>query len=344
MLNNYVFYYSTLKNERNLSLKIVLSKPQLYTLGMMNLKQARQVLPNAFIERLETEYGLHVSEAILKGFASEKLPAIRINTLKTDIQEIMRIFRELNVRFERIKFLPDSLIILNKDERFFENLEIYKTGKIYFQGISSQLPVLFLNPQPGERVLDMCAAPGSKTTQAGIQMKNQGEIVANEKDQVRFARLKYNLEKQGIKIAKMILGDACRLGEEYNEYFDKVLLDVPCSAEGRIFSEDRRSFSFWSGKNINEHAKLQRRLMRSAVRCLKPGGILIYSTCTLAKEENEDVVKKALEEFVGSLSLVPIDLPDFKYKLPILGGLKGALKAMPSNISEGFFVAKMRKI
>lgn len=329
---------------RNLSFKIVLNKPKIYTPAMMNLSQVKCALPNGLVERLVAEYGVHLFEAILKGFVCEKLPAIRINTLKTDVQEIMRIFRELNVRFERIKFLPDSLIILNQNERFFENLEIYKSGKIYFQGISSQLPVLFLNPQPGERILDMCAAPGSKTTQACIQMKNHGEIVANEKDQIRFERLKYNLEKQGVTIAKVILGDACRLGEEYNAYFDKILLDVPCSAEGRIYVEDRRSFSFWSGKNINEHAKLQRRLMRAAVRYLKPGGILIYSTCTLAKEENEDVIKNALEEFAGSLRLEPIDLQGFKYKLPILSGLRDALKAMPSNISEGFFVAKMRKV
>lgn len=311
---------------------------------MMNLSQMKRALPNGLIVRLESEYGLHVMEAILKGFAAQKLPSLRINSLKTDVQEIMRTFRELNVRFERVKFLPDSLIISNQNERYFENMEIYKTGKIYFQGISSQLPVLFLNPQPGERILDMCAAPGSKTTQAGIQMKNQGEIVANEKDQIRFERLKYNLEKQGLTIAKVILGDACRLGEEYNAYFDKILLDVPCSAEGRINAGDRRSFSFWSNKNITEHAKLQRRLIRTAIRCLKPGGVLVYSTCTLAKEENEEVIKNALEGFVGSLRLEPIDLLDFKYKLPILGGLRGALKAMPSNISEGFFVAKMRKV
>lgn len=311
---------------------------------MMNLSQIKRTLPNGLVVRLETEYGLHVMEAILKGFAAQKLPSVRINSLKTDVQEIMRTFRELNVRFERVKFLPDALIILNKNERFFEELEIYKNGAIYFQGISSQLPVLFLNPQPGERILDMCAAPGSKTTQAGIQMKNQGEIVANEKNQIRFERLKYNLEKQGLTIAKVILGDACLLGEEYNAYFDKILLDVPCSAEGRINAEDQRSFSFWSLKNITEHAKLQRRLIRTAIRGLKPGGVLVYSTCTLAKEENEEVIKNALEGFAGSLRLESIDLPDFKYKLPILGGLRGALKAMPSNISEGFFVAKMRKV
>ena len=309
---------------------------------MPNLAEIRRLLAPAFTMRLENEYGPLGAEAILKGFATDKLPVIRVNTLKTNLQTIMSVLREQNVRFERIKFLPDSLIISNKNEKFFEDLDIYKNGWIYFQGISSQLPVFFLDPKPGEKVFDMCAAPGSKTTQTGIYMKNQGEIVAYEKDKIRCERLKYNLDKQGIGIAKVVLGDSCMPGDEYTGYFDKVLLDAPCSAEGRICINDPRSFRFWSEKNIRENAKLQRRLIRAAVKCLKPGGVLVYSTCTLAREENEMVGETALKEFAGSLKLEKIDL-DFKYKLPILGNLHGMLKAMPSNISEGFFVAKFRK-
>ncbi len=310
---------------------------------MPSLAEIRRLLAQAFVTRLENEYGPFGLEAILKGFASEKLPVIRVNTLKTNLQAIMGVLREQNVRFERIKFLPDSLIISNKNEKFFENLDIYKNGWIYFQGISSQLPVFFLDPKPGEKVFDMCAAPGSKTTQIGIYMKNQGEIVAYEKDKIRCERLKYNLDKQGVGIANVVLGDSCMPEEGYNGYFDKVLLDAPCSAEGRICVGDPRSFRFWSEKNIRENAKLQRRLMRAAVKCLKPGGVLVYSTCTLAREENEMVVENALKEFAGSLLTVPIAL-DFKYKLPVFGNSQGMLKAMPSNISEGFFVAKFRKV
>lgn len=309
---------------------------------MPSLTEIRRTLSQAFATRLENEYGPLCTEAILKGFLTDKLPVVRVNTLKTSILTVMGILREQNVRFERIKFLPDSLIISNKNEKFFEDLDIYKNGLIYFQGISSQLPVLFLNPVASERVLDMCAAPGSKTTQIGIYMKNQGEIVAYEKDQVRCERLKYNLSRQGVDITKVLLGDSCLPGDEYAGYFDKVLLDAPCSAEGRICISDPRSFRFWSEKNIRENAKMQRRLMRAAVKALKPGGVLVYSTCTLAQEENEMVVLNALKEFGEFLKLEKIDL-DFKYKLPILGGLKGVLKAMPSNISEGFFVAKIRK-
>ena len=309
----------------------------------MNIAQTKRLLAPELIKRFETSYNQFVLENILKGFVADRSPVIRINTLKTDKQKVMNTLRELNVRFERIIFLPDSLIIMNQNEKFFEKLPMYVKGEIYFQGISSQLPPLFLDPRPGDKVLDMCAAPGSKTTQMAIQMRNEGQIVANEKDQIRYERLKYNLAKQGIKIAEAVQGDGGELGEKYAGYFDKVLLDAPCSAEGRINMDEQRTYKFWSEKVVGQNAKLQRRLFRSAVKVLKPGGMLVYSTCTLAPQENEILVKNQLEEFKGVIVSEKIDL-DFKFKLPVFEGLTGAIKAMPSKISEGFFVAKFRKL
>ncbi len=310
---------------------------------MINIAQTKRLLAPELVKRFETSYNQFVLENILKGFVTERSPVIRINTLKTDKQKLMSAFREMNVRFERIPFLPDSLIIMNQNEKFFEKLPMYIKGEIYFQGISSQLPPLFLDPRPGDKVLDMCAAPGSKTTQMAIQMKNEGQIIANEKDQIRFERLKYNLERQGIKIAEAIQGDGGELGGKYAEYFDKVLLDAPCSAEGRIDMNEQRTYKFWSEKVVGQNAKLQRRLFRSAVKVLRPGGTLVYSTCTLAPQENEILVKNELEELKGVIVPEKIDL-DFKFKLPLFEGLTGMVKAMPSKISEGFFVAKFRKL
>lgn len=305
----------------------------------LSLSEIRHNLASGLVERFEREYGKNLTDEILRNFASEKSPVLRVNTLKTDVLKIMNMFRELNIRFERVAFLPNSLIIMNKNEKFFEDLDIYKNGEIYFQGISSQLPPIFLEAQPGEKILDLCAAPGSKTTQIGALMQNQGEIVAMERDQIRAERLKYNLAKQGVSIAEVMNVDAAIPLPELDEQFDRILLDAPCSAEGRINLSEGRSFKFWSGKNIRQNAKLQRRLFRVAVRYLKPGGTLVYSTCTLAPEENEMMVQWALEEF-AELKLVPIKL-DFKYKLPV--SVAGTLKAMPSKISEGFFVAKFGK-
>lgn len=303
-----------------------------------------------FIERLHAQFPQNIVEQIFRGFSNEKRPVIRINTLKTNTQEMMSFFREKNIQFERIPFLPDALIIKNKKERDFEDMEIYTQGKIYFQGISSQIPVLFLAPKAGEKVLDVSAAPGSKTTQIGIMMRNTGEILANELDAIRLERMKYNLEKQGISIAETRLGDGSVLGNEYPEAFDKVLLDAPCSAEGRINMKEIRTFKFWSEKNIKENSQLQKRLFLSAYKALKKGGTLVYSTCTLAPEENEKIVDWALGRF-EDLSVKKISL-DFKYLLPIVTQfrestfhpqVKNCLKAAPSDVSEGFFIACFEK-
>jgi len=291
-----------------------------------------------FTERLIKQYGQNIFDQIIKGFSEDKNSVIRINALKTDIRSIMAYLRDKNILFERIPFLENSLIIRNQNEKFFEDLDIYKKGEIYFQSISSQLPVKFLNPQPGEKILDIAAAPGSKTTQIGICMKNNGEIIANEIDQIRHERLKFNLDKQGVTIAKTVLGDGSGLGDKYTNYFDRVLVDVPCSAEGRINLNDPRSYRFWSEKNIRQNVKIQKKLLEAGIKSLRSGGFLAYSTCTLASEENEEMIKYALSTF-PEMKLFNISL-DFKYQLPTL---KGCIKAMPSKISEGFFVAVMRK-
>ena len=308
-----------------------------------SLSEIRNRLGFGLVSRLEKMFQPTVLEKILRGFEAEKMPVVRVNTLKSDLQNIMSQLRSLGVRFQRVDFLKNALIIQNKSEKFFEDLEIYKNGEIYFQGISSQLPVLFLDPKPGETVLDLCAAPGSKTTQIAMAMQNQGKIVANEIDQIRFERLKYNLQKQGVKIAETICGNALSIAEKFPTYFDKILADVPCSAEGRINIGDPRSYRFWSEKVVNSNAKLQKKILSEAVEALKPGGTIIYSTCTLAPEENEMVVEWFLNEYGKQFRLEKIEL-EFQYKLPISGSFGACLKAMPSNISEGFFVAKFKNL
>ena len=305
----------------------------------LSLNDFRKALNPLFLERLLKQYGISLTDQIIRGFSEDKSPIIRINTLKTDTRTIMAYLRDKNILFERIPFLENSLIIRNQNEKSFEDLDIYKKGEIYFQSISSQLPIKFLNPQSGEKVLDIAAAPGSKTTQIGIAMQNKGEIVANEIDQIRHERLKYNLEKQGVTIVKTILGDGINIGNTYVNYFDRVLVDVPCSAEGRINLHEPRSYRFWSEKNIRDNVKIQKKLLESGIKSLRSGGFLAYSTCTLSPEENEEMISWAIKTF-PEVKLFPISL-GVKYQLPTLNGV---IKAMPSKISEGFFVALLKKM
>lgn len=315
----------------------------------MNISEIRHRLGVEFCGHFESIFGVSVFEKILRGFSCERKPCIRVNTLKTNVRDVMNFLREKAVNFERVSFLPDALIIKNRSEKFFEDLSIYKNGEIYFQGISSQLPAIFLKPASVERVLDLCAAPGSKTAQMAIMMGNSGEICAIESDKIRHEKLKYNLEKQGITIAKTFLMDSTRLDDSFAEKFDKVLVDAPCSAEGRINVFDPRSYKFWSKKILKSSANLQKRLVVSGFEALKKGGILAYSTCTLSPEENEGVVDFVLKKFGNSMKILKLSLTGFeKYLLPIVDSyndvtfdkrVSNCIKAMPSEICEGFFVA-----
>lgn len=319
----------------------------------ISIGEIRRRLGKEFCAHFESVFGASVFEKILRGFSCERKPCVRINTLKTNVRDVMSFLREKAVNFERVVFLPNTLIIKNRDEKFFEDLDIYKKGRIYFQGISSQLPPLFLKPAAGERVLDLCAAPGSKTAQMAIMMGGVGEIFANEFDKVRIEKLRFTLERQGVKIANVVEGNGAFVGENMPKYFDKVLVDAPCSAEGRINIFDLRSYKFWSKKVVKSSANLQKRLVFSGFDALKKGGFLAYSTCTLSPEENEGVVDGILKKFGDGVKILKLSLSGFeKYLLPIVTSYEGevfdkrvlsCIKAMPSEVCEGFFVAMFQK-
>lgn len=208
------------------------------------------------------------------------------------------------------------------------------------------IPPLVLDAKGNEQILDMASAPGSKTTQISAMMNNTGHIIANELDKIRCERLKFNLNNQGATNVEVINGYGEKLGEKYLETFDRVLLDTPCSGEGRFIAEIAGTYRNWSLKTVKELSKIQRKLIKSGYNALKPGGIMVYSTCTLNLEENEDILKWALENL--NLKIMDIDL-NIKNAIPgdKLGtnlGLEKAIKILPNKETEGFFIAKLRKI
>lgn len=177
-------------------------------------------------------------------------------------------------------------------------------------------------------------------------MKNEGYILANELDSIRCERLKYNVEKQGAKIIEVINRRGEKVGEEHKEEFDKVLLDAPCSGEGRFLGTNVGTYRNWSVKTVNQLAKLQKKLLKSAYEALKPDGIMVYSTCTLNKEENENVLQWAIENL--NVKLLDIDL-EFKEKIQGFNdgldkSINKSIRILPSKNMEGFFVAKLKKI
>lgn len=313
---------------------------------MLSITEIKKRLPEKFIDELYEMYSPVSVDKILLGMTDDRFLTLRVNTIKYNIQDLMRYFKEVNIKFERVPWYSDALIIKNAREKDIQKLDVYKKGFVYFQSLSSMVPPLVLNPRSGEKVLDMTSAPGSKTTELACLMKNDGYILANELDKIRCERLKYNVEMQKAKIVEVINRRGEKLGNEYTEQFDKVLLDAPCSGEGRFVATKVQTYRGWSERTVNELVKLQKKLFESAYKSLKHGGFMVYSTCTINRHENEEVLEWALNNF--DIKLKDINL-EIRNVLPgdnqgLNRDISKAIKILPSKLMEGFFVALIYKI
>lgn len=226
----------------------------------------------------------------------------------------------------------------------------YRTGHCHIQEEVSLLPARLLDPQPGERILDLCAAPGNKTAQIAVAMQNRGTIIANDRSEGRLHVLRRTLARLGVMNVTTTVTDAARYPD--GEAFDRVLLDGPCSCEGT--SRKHPSVVWQSGPgHACRMGRVQTAMLRRAVRLCKPGGRIVYSTCTYAPEENEAVVHTVLREADGAIRIVPVDLPGLQASpgLECWNGnrydtsMRHALRIWPhQNDSGGFFVAVLEKI
>jgi NOL1/NOP2/sun family putative RNA methylase len=307
--------------------------------------EARRRLPGEFLEILDATFPQPVAEAILRGMGGRRCTTLRANTLRGSTDALMRFFRDNAIKYRRVPWYHDGFVLSELRERDAEAWPVYAQGRIYLQNLSSMVPALALGPLPGERVLDMAAAPGSKTTQMAALMGNRGSILANDADPIRAERLAYNVRMQGCSIAEVKVSRGEKLGELAPESFDRVLLDVPCSGEGRFIVFEPATSRGWSKKVVNESVRLQRKLLASGVRALRPGGVLVYSTCTLNLEENERLVQWALECLPLEMERVPVQIPGAYAGMTrgLLPCLALAVRIFPDSEREGFFVCRMRK-
>lgn len=319
-------------------------------------KIRKKGIPEKFLERLHTMLGPALSTQVEKTFV-ERPVTFRVNTIRSNKKEVRDALHTAGFKTTYVPWYPDAFVLRNKTKRALMELPIYAEGKIYIQSLASMVPPILLEPQPGDRVLDLTAAPGSKTSQIAAHMGLQGELVANDSNKVRFFKLKHNMELLGVVDERpdwsfsLRLEYGSKLCQEYEGYFDKILLDAPCTAEARFVQGKAKTYAYWSERKIKEMAYKQRKLLFSALSALRFGGTLVYSTCTMAPEENEVQMHRILEKYGDVVEVVPIKLAGLKRAASIKiwknkqmhAGVEHTLRILPTAEIEGFFVAKMKK-
>jgi len=272
--------------------------------------------------------------------------SIRANTLKLSVDELKKRL-EKNWALTPVPWCREGFWIEGA-RRDIGNLPEHALGYFYTQEAASMIPPVVLDPQPGELVLDMAAAPGSKTTQIAQYMRNEGVLIANDYTADRMKPLGINLQRCGVSnaiITRMYGQQFKRAGQQ----FDRILVDAPCSGTGTI-RKSLKTLIMWNPGMITRLARTQKQLIGAAFEALKPGGTMVYSTCSLEPEEDEGVIGHLLQHR-GNARLEDIDLP-LKRSLPVeefdgtryAADVKKCLRIWPQdNDTEGFFVAKIRK-
>lgn len=296
-------------------------------------------VPEFLIEMLIQQYGEEITSKILEGYSQKRMVTFRINTLKMSIEKVEEVLKNNNIEFEKVSWSDVAYIVKNVREDTLKELEVYKKGEIYLQSLSSMLPPIVLEPKENTDILDMCAAPGGKTTELASLTNNNANITACELNKIRIEKLKYNIEKQGTTSVYIMQEDSRRINDFFS--FDNILLDAPCSGSGTLNVEDVNLEKTFTEKLIEKSQKAQLELLNKAVKILKQGQEMVYSTCSILNKENEEIVSKILKN--NKVEIVPIEFKG-KEELPLLPTkIDGTLCVMPTELYEGFFIAKIRK-
>ncbi len=303
-----------------------------------------------FLERINLLLGSETN--IFLDYLKKPLPKyIRVNTLKISKQDLIK---KLKSKW-RIQETPYKGALIIKSEllpgQLGKSLE-HQLGYYYIQELVSMMPPLALELFSNDIVLDLCAAPGSKTTEMAMIMENSGTIVANDVRIDRLKALMSNLERCGVMntiVTRMNGITLCKKLAKAGFFFDKILVDAPCSGEGTMRS-DPKVMKMWNINMVKRLSALQKKLVSVALKCLKPNGILVYSTCTHAPEENEFVIDFAIKNFDVKIEKIKLPLKTrpgiTEWQGQIFDSqIKNCLRIWPQdNNTEGFFIAKLRKI
>lgn len=292
------------------------------------------MIPAFFTQLLEKEYpGEQIS------FPTVRKTSLRVNTLKSSREEVAAALDGAGIAHEDVAFSSNAFLLPEASARDIAALPLFSEGKIYLQSLSAMLPPLVLDPQKGDDLLDMAAAPGGKTTQMAAMTENRASITACERHPIRAEKLRHNLQLQGVTCANVMVTDARQLDDFFS--FSRILLDAPCSGSGTVLENDPSVEKTLTPVLVKKCRAAQLALLKKALKVCKPGGTLVYATCSILREENEDIVREGLR---GTRAhVVPVALPGLE-ALPTLSvTLPGTLCVKPTEEYEGFYVAKIVK-
>ena len=285
-------------------------------------------MPIWLIDELKKDYDLNTVEQICKNSNLKPKTTIRVNTLKITEQKLKEELEKNGIEFEKTK-REDFLNVKIKN---ISECDLFKNGYFTVQDLSAGMPATILEPKEGEMVLDMCSAPGGKTTYMAEIMKNKGTIYACDLYEQRLNLVKENAKRLGIDIIKTMKWDATVLNEEFIGKFDKILLDVPCLGIGVL---KRKPDIKWQRKkeDIKEISEIQLKILQNCSKYLKKDGELVYSTCSILKDENENIISKFLKQ------------SNFEIKKEENGDNNKNISysILPSEEEDGFFICKLKK-
>lgn len=299
-------------------------------------------LPEFFVEKFRTLMATDEYEDFIASFAGKRNFGIRINPLKIQPSNFLDL---IDKQLDSIPWIPEGFYY--EEGESFGKLPAYHAGLYYIQEPSAMMPAQALCPEPGEKVLDLCAAPGGKTTALGSRMQNKGLLVTNDISPKRVQALVKNVELMGLANTFIVNESPEKLQQIYPEYFDRILLDVPCSGEG-MFRKGKEAVQSYSRFMSDQCVNIQRQIVKSAYEMLKPGGIIVYSTCTFNPHENEENI----EFFIKTYDLEVDRLNPIGGFEPSRGewteskdpSLSGGLRLWPHKAKgEGHFVCRLIK-
>jgi len=296
----------------------------------------KYLLPSWYIRRIIDLLGRDEAVEIFKSFLKRPLISIRVNTLKSTVDEVLEELKREGKKPVQSKIIPT--VIKFRGPYNFDRSRLFREGKIIIQEEPAALASIILDPKPGMVVVDLAAAPGGKTEHIAELMENRGVIYAFDVDEKRMERLEEIIRRAGVEIVKTFIKDAREapriLGEEIA---DRVLVDAPCTSDGTIAKNPDLRWRMRE-EEVAKFAQLQYELLKAAVKLVKPGGYILYTTCTLLRDENEDVVEKMLRKEGKKAELVPLEKPYDP------GFLPGTMRAWPHKHGTiGFFYALFRK-